>query len=120
MTVEMNIFRVAKQQDTESEVEEIDLIQTLTKDYFEKEFMRRTMEENQDFEEIREAEGITRESERSMSQWMPSSEPLGNLDSKLTSSVSHSSTPENKPLPSDLKFHGQTSHSFRAHLGEWR
>ena len=35
---------------------------------------------------------------------MPSLELLGSLDSKLTPFVSHSSTPERKSLPSDLKY----------------
>ena len=36
--------------------------------------------------------------------WMPSLVPLGSLDSKLTTSVNHPSTPERKPLPSDLQY----------------
>ncbi|XP_052211219.1 uncharacterized protein LOC127814034, partial [Diospyros lotus] len=101
MTVEMNIFRVAKHQDTESEVEEVDLIQTLTNDCFE-EFMRRPKEGNQDLEEIKEVEVISKESEKPT--WMPGLEPLRNLDSKLMAPDSHQSTPERKPLPSDLKY----------------
>ena len=102
MTIEMNIFRIAKHQDTKSEVEEVDLIQTLTENYFKEEFMRRTKEGNQDSEAIREVEIRGKESETPT--WMPILEPLGNLDSKLIFVVSLPSTPERKPLPSDLKY----------------
>ncbi|XP_052198301.1 uncharacterized protein LOC127805589 [Diospyros lotus] len=36
MTVEMNVFKVAKQPNDEMELEEVDLIQTLSEEYFEK------------------------------------------------------------------------------------
>ena len=36
ITVEMNVFKVSKQLSEENEVEEFDLIQTMTEEYFEK------------------------------------------------------------------------------------
>lgn len=36
MKVEMNVFKVAKQPNDEMELEELDLIQTLSEEYFEK------------------------------------------------------------------------------------
>ena len=44
MTVEMNIFRVYKQSNTKDETEEVDLIQTLSEDYFEKEFIHESLQ----------------------------------------------------------------------------
>jgi len=36
MTVEMNVFKVAKQPNDEMELEKVDLIQTLSEEYFKK------------------------------------------------------------------------------------
>lgn len=51
LTVEMNIFRVFKQQDIESEIEEVDLIHTLADVYFKNGFTSESSVENQEVEE---------------------------------------------------------------------
>ena len=70
MTVEMNIFRISKQQNTESEVEEVELIQTLSKEYFEKEFVSGTVEKDKN---LKNGRG---ENKMPMTQWIPKLEPL--------------------------------------------
>ena len=105
MTVEMNIFIISKQQNTETEMEEVDLIQTLSKEYFEKEFVSGIMEKDKNLEESGEWESNRGENdEKPMTQRIPKLEPLEPLHEEPSTSVSHLSTPERKAWPSDLKY----------------
>ena len=68
MNVEMNIFRISKQQNTETKIEEVDLIQTLSEEYFEKEFVSGTVEKDKNMEESGEWESNRGENEIPMTQ----------------------------------------------------
>ncbi|XP_052180129.1 uncharacterized protein LOC127793438 [Diospyros lotus] len=74
MTVEMNVFKVAKQPNDEMELEEVDLIQTLSEEYFEKALYEQVIYKL----EKQTSEGIEPdvESARVITQLMPGLEPL--------------------------------------------
>ena len=69
MTVEMNVFKVSKQLCEENKVEDVDLIQTLREEYFEK-----ILCEPLNYEE--QSEDLDIQSVGEITQWMPKPKPL--------------------------------------------
>jgi hypothetical protein len=95
MTVEMNVFNVSKQLSEENEVEDVDLIQTLREEYFEK-----VLCEPLNYEEQSKDPDI--QSVGEITQWMPKPEPLE--ASRDAIPPVNKVQPERKPLPKHLKY----------------
>ena len=107
MTVEMNIFTVSKQFNTENETEEVDLIQTLSEDYFKKEFIHESLQASQELEEQKEqldSSGGDPSSTMPITHWISKIEPLEPLASKPLPSSSCPPILKRKPLPSNHKY----------------
>ncbi|KAL9399457.1 hypothetical protein Peur_008418 [Populus x canadensis] len=116
MTVEMNIFNVSKQIGEHEDIREVDLIQTVCQEHFEREWIKdpleRTLIHDERFyslecvdEEVRELETYLDPMPlMSIGQWTPSFEPLISPQVKAEASLVQPYKPERKPLPSDLKY----------------
>ncbi|KAL9360500.1 hypothetical protein Peur_048623 [Populus x canadensis] len=116
MTVEMNIFNVSKQIGEHEDIREVDLIQTVCQEHFEREWIKdpleRTLIHDERFcslecvdEEVRELETYLDPMPiMSIGQWTPSFEPLISPQVKVEASLVQPYKPERKPLPSDLKY----------------
>ncbi|XP_052197344.1 uncharacterized protein LOC127804512 [Diospyros lotus] len=92
MTVEMNVFKVAKQPNDEMELEEVDLIQTLSEEYFEKALYEQVIYKL----EKQTSEGIEPDVE--------SARPLKLPGNETPPSLVHPPQLERKPLPNHLKY----------------
>ncbi|KAL9399455.1 hypothetical protein Peur_008427 [Populus x canadensis] len=118
MTVEMNIFNVSKQIGEHEDIREVDLIQTVCQEHFEREWIKdpleRTLIHDERFyslecvdEEVRELETYLDPMPlMSIGQWTPSFEPLISPQVKAEASLVQPYKPERKPLPSDLNSFG--------------
>ncbi|KAL9387950.1 hypothetical protein Peur_021074 [Populus x canadensis] len=116
MTVEMNIFNVSKQIGEHEDIREVDLIQTVCQEHFERECIKdpleRTLIHDERFcslecvdEEVRELETYLDPMPiMSIGQWTPSFEPLISPQVKAEASLVQPYKPQRKPLPSDLKY----------------
>ncbi|KAL9339086.1 hypothetical protein Peur_068101 [Populus x canadensis] len=116
MTVEMNIFNVSKQIGEHEDIREVDLIQTVCQEHFEREWIKdpleRTLIHDERFcslecvdEEVRELETYLDPMPiMSIGEWTPSFEPLISPQVKVEASLVQPYKPERKPLPSDLKY----------------
>eukprot|EP00258_Populus_trichocarpa_P031932 XP_024447951.1 uncharacterized protein LOC112325519 [Populus trichocarpa] len=111
MTVEMNIFNVSKQIGEHEDIREVDLIQTVCQEHFEREWIKdpleRTLIHDERFcsleyvdEEVRELETYLDPMPiMSIGQWTPSFEPLISPQVKAEASLVQPYKPERKPLP---------------------
>nr|XP_034903990.1 uncharacterized protein LOC118041005 [Populus alba] len=116
MTVEMNIFNVSKQIGEHEDIREVDWIQTICQEHFEREWVKdpleRTLINDERLyslecvdEEVRELETYLDPMPiMSIGQWTPSFEPLISPQVKVEASLVQPYKPERKPLPSDLKY----------------
>jgi len=116
MTVEMNIFNVSKQIGEHEDIREVDLIQTIFQEHFErvwiKDPLERTLIPDERIyslecvdEKVKELEAyLDPMSIVSIGQWTPSFEPLISPQVKVEASLVQPYKLERKPLPSDLKY----------------
>ncbi|XP_052177519.1 uncharacterized protein LOC127791578 [Diospyros lotus] len=102
MTVEMNVFKVAKQPNDEMELEEVDLVQTLSEEYFEKALYEQVIYKL----EKQTSKGIEPdvESARVITQLMPGPEPLKLPGNETPPSLVRPPQLERKPLSNHLKY----------------
>jgi hypothetical protein len=112
----MNIFNVSKQIGEHEDIREVDLIQTVCQEHFEREWIKdpleRTLIHDERLyslecvdEEVRELETYLDPMPiMSIGQWTPSFEPLISPQVKVEASLVQPYKPESLPLLSDLKY----------------